>query len=433
MGLAVKKMVERGYKETEVGVVPEDWEVVLMETLGSAIIGLTYSPRNVCSDGILVHRSSNIQNNQLSYSDNVYVDCDIPEKLILRTNDILICVRNGSRDLIGKSALISGLSIGETFGAFMSVFRTDGCAHLIYQLFISNIIQRQINESLGATINQITNKTINSFKIPLPPTKAEQTAIANALSDADALINSLEKLIEKKRAIKQGAMQELLTGRKRLPGFEVARGYKETEVGVVPEDWEIKALRDCLFRNPDYGINAAACDYSDDLPTYLRITDISDNGRFLSHKKASVSHPLSDCFYLEEGDLVLARTGASVGKSYLYNAKDGKLVFAGFLIRVKPNPDLLNSVYLKNYLETKSYWNWVQLMSMRSGQPGINSSEYSQILIPLPPTKAEQTAIAETLSNMDSEIEALESKLTKQKLLKQAMMQELLTGKTRLI
>ena len=102
------------------------------------------------------------------------------------------------------------------------------------------------------------------------------------------------------------------------------------------------------------------------------------------------------------------------------------------MIRVKPNPQKLDARYLKGFLNTKAYWNWVTVMSMRSGQPGINGNEYAQLHISLPPTLEEQKAIAQILSDMDTEIAALEQKRDKYKAIKQGMMQELLTGKTRL-
>ena len=204
------------FKQTEVGLIPEEWEVKEFSEIGQSIIGLTYSPRDVHSSGKLVHRSSNIQSNQLAYDDNVYVSCSVPEKLVLKENDILICVRNGSRNLIGKAAIIKGRSIGETFGAFMSVFRTNGYAPFVYQCFISNIIQSQISASLGATINQITNKTLNSFLISLPKSLFEQKAIAKVLSDMDTEIDHLQNKKAKYQRIKQGMMQELLTGKTRL-------------------------------------------------------------------------------------------------------------------------------------------------------------------------------------------------------------------------
>lgn len=213
--------------------------------------------------------------------------------------------------------------------------------------------------------------------------------------------------------------------------INIKDGYKVTEVGVIPDDWEVKKLKDCLIQNPDYGINAPAVPYLDNLPTYIRITDISEDGNFLAQNKVSVIHHNANNYFLEFGDIVLARTGASTGKSYLYNVKDGKLVFAGFLIRVKPDTQKLYPRYLKGCLETQAYWNWVKVMSMRSGQPGINSNEYSQLQIPLPPL-AEQKAIAHALSDVDNLITAIDQLITKKRNIKQGTMQELLTGKKRL-
>ena len=211
--------------------------------------------------------------------------------------------------------------------------------------------------------------------------------------------------------------------------LEVNNQHKKTEIGYIPNDWDIKILGECVIGKPDYGINAPAVEYSDSLPTYLRITDISDDGHYRKVNPVSVNHSQSSIYFLEKGDIVFARTGASVGKTYLYDKSDGRLVFAGFLIRVKPNPNILEPLYLKFYTQTKIYWSWVLANSMRSGQPGINGKEYSFLPIPLPPTKAEQTAIATALSDADAFIQSLEKLIVKKRLIKQGAMQELLKPK----
>ena len=208
-------------------------------------------------------------------------------------------------------------------------------------------------------------------------------------------------------------------------------GYKLTEVGVIPEDWDVCKLGSCLLTPPDYGINAPAVIFSDRLPTYIRITDITEEGRFSPDPPVSVNQTNSSNYYLKEGDLVFARTGASVGKSYLYDIKDGELVFAGFLIRVHPDSKKLIPDYLSAYLTTGTYWNWIRLMSMRSGQPGINGNEYSQLPIPLPQI-SEQRSIALVLSDTDALITSLDKLIAKKRDIKQAAMQQLLTGKQRL-
>ncbi|MCK6490883.1 MAG: hypothetical protein L6R48_21740, partial [Planctomycetes bacterium] len=110
----------------------------------------------------------------------------------------------------------------------------------------------------------------------------------------------------------------------------VPKGYKRTEVGVIPEEWEVIQLRECLAEPPRYGINAPAVPQSDLLPAYIRITDISEEGKYAPDSPVCVNRADAASYYLEDGDLVFARTGASVGKSYLHRNANGRLVFAGF-------------------------------------------------------------------------------------------------------
>ncbi|HEY9262469.1 restriction endonuclease subunit S [Chitinophaga sp.] len=194
---------------------------------------------------------------------------------------------------------------------------------------------------------------------------------------------------------------------------------------VKDGEWEEKKLGDYLFQNPEYGINAPGVPYSNQLPTYLRITDISEDGRFLANGKVSVDSDVTENNYLCDGDIVLARTGASVGKSYKYRSEDGRLVFAGFLIRVKTNNFKLNSDFLFQFLSTDQYWKWVSFISARSGQPGINGTEYSSMPIRLPQTINEQQKIASCLSSLDEVIAAHREKLDLLKDHKKGLMQNL--------
>lgn len=212
---------------------------------------------------------------------------------------------------------------------------------------------------------------------------------------------------------------------------KITEGYKQTEVGVIPKDWEVEPLKSLLKEPPKYGINAAAVPLTGNLPVYIRITDISEDGYYSPEKAVGVNSPFSNSYILNEGDIVLARTGASVGKSYLYKKEDGILIYAGFLIKVSPNEKQLNPKYLHQYLKTEQYWAWVIVNSMRSGQPGINGNEYGRLLIPLPSIK-EQTAIATALSDVDNLIQSLDKLIAKKEAIKTGTMQQLLTGKTRL-
>ena len=197
-------------------------------------------------------------------------------------------------------------------------------------------------------------------------------------------------------------------------------------------EWETKRLGQLLLGHPDYGVNAPAVPYSEDLPAYLRITDISEEGYFLRDKKASVAINAIDENYLSEGDIALARTGASVGKSYKYRKEDGKLVFAGFLIRIKPDPKTIDSTFLFNFLSTQQYWKWVGVISARSGQPGLNANEYASLLIHVPPHErelSEQQKIADCLSSIDDLITAQTQKSDTLKAHKQGLMKQLFPAK----
>lgn len=192
-----------------------EWEEKTLGDIGDCVIGLTYKPENVVEHGLLVLRSSNVQNNKLAFEDNVFVDIEVAEHLYTRLGDILVCVRNGSRALIGKCALIEEDAVGNTFGAFMSMYRTPYW-RFVFQAFQGHFIQKQIRDNIGATINQITNKDMRAFRVLLPPTEDEQTAISEVLSDMDEEIVALEQRRDKTRDLKQGMIQELLTGKKRL-------------------------------------------------------------------------------------------------------------------------------------------------------------------------------------------------------------------------
>lgn len=299
----------------------------------------------------------------------------------------------------------------------------------------------------GAGQPNVSQEIVKKINIPLPPTIEEQQRIANALSDVDSLIANLEKLIDKKKNIKQGAMQQLLTGKKRLPGFgsderrkecysersakrevEESSSYKMTELGMIPNDWEVKSLGS-ITQNCSYGVGAEAEPFKGGAK-YIRITDIDDDNR-----RFTPSPLMSPAFYEEkhivkENDLLIARTGASVGKTYLYDKNDGKLIFAGFLIKM--NICGADAKFVFYCTQTKYYQDWIISESARTGQPGVNLQQMKTLQFSIPSSIEEQTAIANVLSDMDTEISALETKLAKYRKLKTGMMQQLLTGKVRL-
>lgn len=195
--------------------------------------------------------------------------------------------------------------------------------------------------------------------------------------------------------------------------------------------FERKPLGRLLKRGPRYGINAAAVPLKPGVATYIRITDIDETGRFAPDPKVGVAHPAIANYDLEAGQLVFARTGASVGKSYLYDPREGRLVYAGFLINIAPDPQRLNPKFLALYAQTKEYWDWVARTSVRSGQPGVNGREYATLPVPVPSIDT-QNAIADALTDVDDLLATLERLIAKKQAIKQGIMQQLLTGNTRL-
>jgi type I restriction enzyme S subunit len=402
--------VKPGYKQTEVGVIPEEWEVRTLGEIGEALIGLTYKPTDVRQHGTLVLRSSNIQNDALVFDDNVFVDTTIPERIRVLNDDVLICVRNGSRDLIGKSALLDNRTKGMTFGAFMAVYRSP-IGKLASYLFQSAILKRQINEHLGATINQITNKSINSFRIPVPPLP-EQRAIAEALSDVDALLGALDRLVAKKRDLKQAAMQQLLTGQTRLPGFH--------------GEWEVKTLGDVFEITTGKSKSAYVVDGGDFV--VCDMGSVSTEGRMITTKRTNYRGD-----FLLKGDLVMPKDdiggGKIIGKVGYVDAPDmyvlGDHVYR--LCALEGDP-----LFLSYLINSHAINSALRKKVIGSAQLGLGRRSVESQEIPFPhPT--EQTAIAEVMSEMDEELAMLEQRREKTRALKQAIMQELLTGKTRLV
>jgi len=236
------------YKETHLGwlsQIPSHWEVKRLKYLGDALIGLTYSPDEVVEkgEGTLVLRSSNVQNKQLAFDDNVYVNKKIPDKLVTQEGDILICARNGSRALIGKNAQIDASAAGMSFGAFMSIFRSPYNDYLS-KVFNSPLFEHQSGSFLTATINQLTTGNLNSFEIPLP-TELEREKIANFLdhetAKIDTLIEKQQQLIKLLKEKRQAVISHAVT--KGLNPNAPMRDSGVEWLGDVPEHWVSCALK----------------------------------------------------------------------------------------------------------------------------------------------------------------------------------------------
>lgn len=297
----------------------------------------------------------------------------------------------------------------------------------------------------GGIVSRLYNANLKSTSFIAPKSLAEQERIAKALSDIDALISTTEKLIQKKKNIKQGAMQNLLTGKKRLPGFGPQTkfpAYKQTELGLIPDDWEVKSLgeifefrpnntftRDCLndskgkYQNVHYG---------DVLIKYPSILDCSKETIPFINEGINVKFSK---YGIVEGDIIIADTAEdeTVGKVVeVFNLGEKKIVSGLHTFLCRKITDDFAPKWLGYFMNQPIFHN--QLLPFITGTKvsAISRTAIQNVKV-LIPSKEEQTAIANVLSSMDKEIETLNTKLEKYRNLKTAMMQQLLTGKIRLV
>ncbi len=272
--------------------------------------------------------------------------------------------------------------------------------------------------------------------VPIPPLP-EQRAIAAILSDVDALITSLDKLIAKKRDIKQTTMQQLLTGKTRLPGFskELKPTYKQTEVGVIPSDWEpiplglLSAFITKGATPTTYGFN-----WVNDGVLFLRSECVSEQGLDLTQSMFITleAHNTLKRSEIQAGDILATITG-NVGRVIYLGNDFGIANINQHIARIRIIDSNVVAEYVFHFLSQPAVRKYYSSIITGQAYPQISLKQVRDTRIPLPPTKAEQQAIATVLSDMDAEIAALEQKRDKTRTLKQGMMQELLTGKTRLV
>lgn len=408
--------IPEGYKQTEIGVIPEDWKV---KDLGSFMVfknGLNKAKEffgygTPIVNYMDVYKSGSIQ--PYNIAGKVFVTSDEIRNYSAIKGDVFFTRTSETVEEIGLSSVLIDDIEDAVFSGFVLRARlkkkTLENSYMKY-CFRSKSTRNQIQGTASYTTRALTNgKLLSNVLIPIPP-KKEQTAIATALSDVDNLIQSLEKLIAKKEAIKTGTMQQLLTGKTRLPEFATRddgspKGFKQTELGRIPEDWEVKPLGDLSIQIKS-GKNIK--DKFGIYPLY------GSTGQIGKCKIPS---------YNQEAILV-ARVGANAGR---VNFVDGKYGVSDNTIIINTNSD--NSIqFVKSWLVQKD----LNTLVFGSGQPLITGTQLKNLLT-LAPSKNEQIAIASILSDMDAEIQALQERLEKTKDIKQGMMQQLLTGKVRLL
>jgi type I restriction enzyme S subunit len=248
------------------------------------------------------------------------------------------------------------------------------------------------------------------------PGVAEQERIYEILATWDHAIARVESLVENNKAQKKALMSQLLTGKKRLPMFSKL-------------EWNFRSLGEICIVKGEYGANAPSIPFSSNEPRYLRITDIDEYGELGGADPRSVSSDSADRKYLANGDVVFARSGATVGKTYLHCSGE-QLVFAGYLIRFRPDQNLVVPGFLAQFLKSDEYWGWVSTMIRAGAQPNINAQEYASLVIPLPSIE-EQTRITKILRGIDDQHVNFIKQLRNLRIQRQALLQQLLTGKRR--
>jgi len=390
-------MMRDGYKQTEVGVIPDDWGI---KCLKDDILLL--SGHHVLSQYCNTHGEGfpyltgpadfpNGKIKQTKFTNKPTTVCS--------ENDLLITVKGS-----GSGSMI------QADGAYcisrqLMAIRVQGWESKFVSYSLLQNASR-IREASTGLIPGLSRSDILEQRIPIPKTKKEQKAIAQALSDVDELIASLEKLMAKKRDIKTATMQQLLTGKKRLPGYGEGKGYKQTELGEIPEDWEVTRFGSIV----DYVSSGKTSTKQNggNIPLYgsTGLIGFSWQGEYKG--KA----------------LLVARVGANAGS---LNIVDGVYGVSDNTIIVK-----IDNKHDINFYEYQLIIKRLNRLVFGSGQPLITGTQLKELFI-VEPSYKEQKAIAQVLSDIDSDLSTIESKLQKTKSLKQGMMQELLTGKTRLL
>jgi len=414
--------VPKGFKQTEVGIIPEDWDVKPLDSIVKYTNGKAHE-QSITDSGMFV-----VVNSKFISTDGIIRKFAQTRFCPAEKGDVLMVMSDVPNGRAIAKCFLVDCDDTYTVNQRICVLTPNGIdGKLLYYKLDRNQFYLAFDD--GAKQTNLRKEEVLSCPLSIPNTEAEQTAIAAALSDMDALIEGVEKLLEKKRRIKQGAMQELLTGKRRVSGFESQAGFQQTEVGVIPNDWSITNLGELIEKFVNGGTPSTQHSeyWKGDIP-WITGADILKQ-KIVAIRRYITNEAVqnSSTNIIRQGKLLfVSRTGV------------GKLAIAPFDIAISQD---FTGIYNKQDSLDISYLFWFlnftqkELLSQNQGTSiqGITRSTLSSIRITLPATLAEQTAIAAILSDMDAEIEQLETQLTKYRQLKTGIMQELLTGKKRLV
>ena len=440
-GLSMVEM-KSGYKMTEVGVIPEDWEVKTLGKLAciNGRIGFRgYTVKDLVrkGEGAIAIGGKHISKNYLDLSDAEYISWkkyyESPE-IMVKQGDIVLA----QRGTLGKSALIKSDIGPATINPSLVLINKIKCnnLYLIYNIQSSSVTDYILQINSQTSIPMISQKQIEGIKIAIAKLDSEQTAIATALSDVDSLISALTKKIEKKKAIKQGLMQQLLTGKKRLPGYEKNREPVQTEWGAIPKDWKTLSIGKCCSIKARIGWQGLKKSEYLSSGEYVLVTGTDFlNGRidwkscvYVSKKRYEQDANIQ----IVKHDILITKDG-TIGKvAFLDDVPCLGTLNSGIFV-VRSHSEELDQCYLSKIFESFIFDAFLESLVAGSTINHLYQKDFVHFNFPVPPTISEQTAIANILSDCDSEIAALEEKRDKYKEIKQGMMQQLLTGKIRLI
>lgn len=414
--------VMAGYKQTEVGIIPKDWDATRLGSLTTLMtngfVGTATRHYAENENGVLYIQGYNVEENSFNFHGIKYVTQEfhkVHAKSCLRGGDLLT-VQTGD---VGLTTMVTDDLAGSNCHALI-ISRYDKKS--ISSSFISYYLNSSPGRSrlrlieTGTTMKHLNVGDMLEFLVPLPPTKAEQVAIAEALSDTDALIESLEQLITKKRLIKQGAMQGLITGKKRLPGFS--------------DRWEIIQLGDVASFHKGKGLPKSALDINGIFPC-IHYGELFT--RYPETIKEVISHTnkFENDFRSIANDVLMPTSDVTPnGLAKASCIKYNDVILGGDILVIRSNVDRVCGSFLSYVIRHAQE----QILQLVTGSTvfHIYASDMKKFTFPIT-SIAEQFAIVEILEGMDTELTALETKLTKTRALKQGMMHELLTGKTRLI
>ncbi|MFA6108544.1 MAG: restriction endonuclease subunit S [Candidatus Latescibacterota bacterium] len=413
--------IPHGYKQTEIGVIPADWDVKELGELVDVKDGTHQTPKYFES-GIPFYSVESVTNND--FVNTKYISLSehktLTKKFKIEKMDILM-TRIGS---IGDCKLITWEPNASFYVSLALLKPKDKSISLyIYHFSKSKTFRKELEDRslMWAIPKKINLGEISKVKVYIPKSKPEQTAIATALSDADELIEKIERLIKKKKNIKQGAMQELLTEKRRLPGFS--------------GKWETKKIGDI---GKTYGglSGKVKGDFGVGNSFYIPFMNI-------------MSNPIIDPSYLDsvnirsdeyqnkaqKGDLFFngsSETPEEVGMCSVLQTEIPNLYLNSFCFGFRLYQELkTDGLFFSYYFRSSAGRELIFSLAQGATRYNLSKTNFVKLEIPYPKPK-EQTAIASVLSDMDAEIEKLESSLLKYKNIKQGMMQQLLTGKIRI-